>query len=205
MQLGVPVGVGMQSLLPFATGSAALRCYSWWLLLLGQFPNSWTLDRVFSDHRRVVHARSRTPCRVLVLDFGRTRQWRHAWPAPLVRKSSRGIISSPHSWHPCWWKSGPKGGRRHNSPLNSLPTFALSCEVPTSTSTWAKKGNAETYEDGTRKILCKPKTEELAKGLRCSLLITGCPFHYKGFTIYRRPLGIVICLNYTFSVPDKPL
>jgi hypothetical protein len=43
------------------------------------------------------------------------------------------------------------------------------------------------------------------KGLRCSLLITGCPFHYKGFTIYRRPLGIVICLNYTFSVPDKPL
>jgi hypothetical protein len=23
----------------------------------------------------------------------------------------------------CWWKSGPKGGRRHNSPLNSLPPF----------------------------------------------------------------------------------
>jgi hypothetical protein len=34
--------------------------------------------------------------------------------------------------------------------------------------------------------------------LRCSLLITGCAFHYKGFTIYRRPLGIVVCLNYTF-------
>jgi hypothetical protein len=27
----------------------------------------------------------------------------------------------------------------------------------------------------------------------------------KGFTIYKRPLGIVICLNYTFSVPDKLL
>jgi hypothetical protein len=27
----------------------------------------------------------------------------------------------------------------------------------------------------------------------------------KGFTIYRRPLGMIICLNYTFSVPDKRL
>jgi hypothetical protein len=26
----------------------------------------------------------------------------------------------------CWWKSGPKGGRRHNSPLSSLPPFACS-------------------------------------------------------------------------------
>jgi hypothetical protein len=26
-----------------------------------------------------------------------------------------------------------------------------------------------------------------------------CVFHYKGFTIYRRPLGIVICLNYTLQ------
>jgi hypothetical protein len=43
------------------------------------------------------------------------------------------------------------------------------------------------------------------EGLRCSLLITRSPFHYKGFTIYRRPLGIVICPNYTFSVPDNPL
>jgi hypothetical protein len=32
-----------------------------------------------------------------------------------------------------------------------------------------------------------------------------CPFHYKGFTIYRRPLGMIIYLNYTFSVPDKRL
>jgi hypothetical protein len=30
-----------------------------------------------------------------------------------------------------------------------------------------------------------------------------CSFHYKGFTIYRRPLGMIIYLNYTFSVPDK--
>jgi hypothetical protein len=47
--------------------------------------------------------------------------------------------------------------------------------------------------------------EILSCRLRCSLLITVCLFHYKGFTIYRRPLGIVICLNYTFSVPDKRL
>jgi hypothetical protein len=32
-----------------------------------------------------------------------------------------------------------------------------------------------------------------------------CLFHYKGFTIYRRPLGIVISLNYTIFVPDKRL
>jgi hypothetical protein len=35
----------------------------------------------------------------------------------------------------CWWKSGPKGGRRHNSPLRSLLSFAHSRKVPTST--WA--------------------------------------------------------------------
>jgi hypothetical protein len=27
----------------------------------------------------------------------------------------------------------------------------------------------------------------------------------KGFTIYRRPLGMIIYLNCTFSVPDKRL
>jgi hypothetical protein len=42
----------------------------------------------------------------------------------------------------CWWKSGPKGGRRHNSPLSSLPSFAHSRKVPTSTR--ARKGDAET-------------------------------------------------------------
>jgi Lon protease-like protein len=26
----------------------------------------------------------------------------------------------------CWWKSDPKGGRRHNSPLSSLPPFDYS-------------------------------------------------------------------------------
>jgi hypothetical protein len=50
-----------------------------------------------------------------------------------------------------------------------------------------KQGNTQQTED--RKNCCR---------LRCSLLITVCLFHYKGFTIYRRPLGIVICLNYTF-------
>jgi hypothetical protein len=40
----------------------------------------------------------------------------------------------------CWWKSGPKGGRRHNSPLSSLPPFG--CFLKASTSTRARKGNA---------------------------------------------------------------
>jgi hypothetical protein len=44
-----------------------------------------------------------------------------------------------------------------------------------------------------------------SSSLRYYLLITVCPFHFKGFTIYRSPLGMVICLNYTFSVPDKRL
>jgi hypothetical protein len=41
--------------------------------------------------------------------------------------------------------------------------------------------------------------------LRSSLLINVCPFSYKGTTIYRRPLGMNIYPNYTFSVPDKRL
>jgi hypothetical protein len=40
-----------------------------------------------------------------------------------------------------WWKSGPKGGRRHNSPLSSLPPFA--CFRKASTSTCARRGNAK--------------------------------------------------------------
>jgi hypothetical protein len=44
-----------------------------------------------------------------------------------------------------------------------------------------------------------------SSSLRRSLLITVCPFHYKGFTVYRRPLGMIIRLNYTFFVPDKRL
>jgi hypothetical protein len=32
------------------------------------------------------------------------------------------VMDSSTRWAPnCWWRSGPKGGRRHNSPLNSLP------------------------------------------------------------------------------------
>jgi hypothetical protein len=41
----------------------------------------------------------------------------------------------------CWWKSGPKGGRRHNSPLSSLPPFA--CFHKATTSTCARGGNAK--------------------------------------------------------------
>jgi hypothetical protein len=40
----------------------------------------------------------------------------------------------PGEWEgECWWKSGPKGGRRHSSPLSSLPPFARSRKVSTST------------------------------------------------------------------------
>jgi hypothetical protein len=42
----------------------------------------------------------------------------------------------------CWWKSGPKGGRRHNSSLSSLPPFA--CFREATTSTCARRGNAKT-------------------------------------------------------------
>jgi hypothetical protein len=45
------------------------------------------------------------------------------------------------AWCPCWWRSGPKGERRHNSPLNSFPPFGY-CYEATST-TRARKGNAE--------------------------------------------------------------
>jgi hypothetical protein len=45
----------------------------------------------------------------------------------LLRSSHSHRASSPSPNlppPPCWWKSGPKGGRRHNSPLSSLPSFA---------------------------------------------------------------------------------
>jgi hypothetical protein len=42
----------------------------------------------------------------------------------------------------CWWKSGPKGGRRHNSLLSLLPPLA--CHQETSTSACARSGNAKT-------------------------------------------------------------
>jgi hypothetical protein len=105
----------------------------------------------------------------------------------------------------CWWKSGPKGGRRHNSPLGLLSPFA--CLYVATASTGVRNGNAKLNKTvkETKKILNRPKTERPCGCLRRSLPITVCPFHYKGFTICRRPLDIVICLNYTFSVPDKPL
>jgi hypothetical protein len=62
--------------------------------------------------------------------------------------------------------------------LNSLPSFALSSEVPTST--WARKGNTETYEDGTRKILRKPKTEELARAFGALFSLQGIRFITRG-------------------------
>jgi hypothetical protein len=100
---------------------------------------------------------------------------------------------------------GPEGGRRHNSPL----IVSLPSQLSRSYFHYSRRGKE------TRKYLTKQEmkqgntqqTEDRRFGncLRCSLLITVCPFHYKGFTIYRRPLSMVICLNYTFSVPDKRL
>jgi hypothetical protein len=100
---------------------------------------------------------------------------------------------------------GPEGGRRYNSPLIVFLPSLLS----RSYFHYSRRGKE------TRKYLIEQEmkqgntqqTEDRKSGncLRCSLLITVCPFHYKGFTIYRRPLGMVICLNYTFSVPNKRL
>jgi hypothetical protein len=78
----------------------------------------------------------------------------------------------------CWWISGPKGGRRHNSPLNSLPSSALTSEVPTST--WARKGNTEAYEDETQQIHCKLKTEELARAFGALFLLQVIRFITRG-------------------------
>jgi hypothetical protein len=62
--------------------------------------------------------------------------------------------------------------------LNSLPSFALSSEVPTST--WARKGNTETYEDETQKTHCKLKTEELAKAFGALFSLQGIRFITRG-------------------------
>jgi hypothetical protein len=72
---------------------------------------------------------------------------------------------------PCWWISGPKGGRRHNSPLNSLPSFALSSEVPTST--WAKEREHRNLRRRSTIDSLQTEDRRTGKGLRCSLLITG--------------------------------
>jgi hypothetical protein len=40
------------------------------------------------------------------------------------------VLDSSTRWAPnCWWRSGPKGGRRHNSPLSSLSLSLLSRRV----------------------------------------------------------------------------
>jgi hypothetical protein len=42
----------------------------------------------------------------------------------------------------CWWRSGPKGGRQHNSPLSSFPPFT--CYYEATSTTKARKGKVET-------------------------------------------------------------
>jgi hypothetical protein len=51
----------------------------------------------------------------------------------------------------------------------------------------------------------KTESQELNWSLGSSLLINVCLFDYKGATIYRRPLGMIIYPNCTFSVLDKRL
>jgi hypothetical protein len=99
-------------------------------------------------------------------------------------------------------------------------TAEASLSVPTTT-TSSMLLNRYFYREKEMKHLRKPKAEkpagkrdetlketesrETSSSLRSSLLIKVCPLHYKGVTIYRRPLGMIIYLNYTFSVPDKRL
>jgi hypothetical protein len=61
------------------------------------------------------------------------------------------------------------------------------------------------YYERETKHLGKSKAKKTSWSLRISLLISECPFYYKGVTIYRRPPGMIIHLNYTFSVPDNRL
>jgi hypothetical protein len=99
---------------------------------------------------------------------------------------------------------GPEWWTPTQQPPEFSPPFA--CFRRAITSTGARRGNAKLNRT-VRKQGNNQQTggRRTGRRLRCSLLITVCPFHYKGFTIYRRPLGMVICLNYTFSVPDKLL
>jgi hypothetical protein len=56
------------------------------------------------------------------------------------------VLDSSTRWAPnCWWRSGPKGGCRHNSPLSSLPPFGYRYEATSTTR--ARKGNAETLNN----------------------------------------------------------
>jgi hypothetical protein len=63
----------------------------------------------------------------------------------------------------CWWRSGPKGGCRHNSPLSSLPPFGYRYEATSTTR--ARKGNAETLnntgkETGKYSVDQRPKDKQ---------------------------------------------
>jgi hypothetical protein len=100
---------------------------------------------------------------------------------------------------------GPEGGRRHNSPRNaSLPSL-----LSRSYFRYSRRGKEMrkylTEQEMQQGNTWQTEDRKTSSSLRCSLLITVYPFHYKGFTIYRSPLGMVICLNYTFFVPDKRL
>jgi hypothetical protein len=53
------------------------------------------------------------------------------------------VLDSSTRWAPnCWWKSGPKGGRRHNSPLSSI--FPFACYYEATSTIRARKGKVET-------------------------------------------------------------
>jgi hypothetical protein len=61
----------------------------------------------------------------------------------------------------CWWRSGPKGGRRHNSPLSSFRPIAYYYEATSTTR--AREGNAETLNctgNETRKYSAERRPKE---------------------------------------------
>jgi hypothetical protein len=54
------------------------------------------------------------------------------------------VLDSSTRWAPnCWWKSGPKGGRRHNNPLSPFPPFGHYYKATSTTrARKGKRGNA---------------------------------------------------------------
>jgi hypothetical protein len=90
----------------------------------------------------------------------------------------------------CWWRSGPKGGRRHNSPLSSLTPLAGyhdGCYYYL-----RKEGRCRNIiaRNGNEEILSRPKTERTTITFGTLFSLQCVRFITKGFTIYRRPLGI---------------
>jgi hypothetical protein len=108
-----------------------------------------------------------------------------------------------------WWyvlvEIGPEGGRRHNNPLSSLTPLA--CYQEGCYFYLCTEGRCRNLitRNGNKEILSRPRTERTAVAFGTLFSLQCVRFITKGFAIYRRPLGIVICLNYTFSVPDKRL